>query len=170
MIFMCTVYCIFFFSVESIKTAWKHLRDGYIRCKSKRTKLTKSGSKSAKLPTSNFFNELKFLDDDYAEQEESASGGVENNETQQDTPKVPYRQGFSKKRKLSSIDESVDKQILDSLNQLSQKPQAEEKESANSLFCKSLVSDLDALSPEENMLARIKIQQVLFDIKFNKSN
>ena len=38
--------------------------------------------------------------------------------------------------------------------------------SANSLYCQSLVSDLDSLTPQQTMMAKIKIQQVIFELKY----
>ena len=38
--------------------------------------------------------------------------------------------------------------------------------SSNALYCQSLVTDLDALTPQQNMLAKIRIQQILFDLKY----
>ena len=40
-------------------------------------------------------------------------------------------------------------------------------ENPNLLFCKSLVGLMDELTPQQNMIARIKIQQILYEVKFN---
>lgn len=40
-------------------------------------------------------------------------------------------------------------------------------ENPNFLFCKSLVGLMDKLTPKQNMIARIKIQQILYEVKFD---
>jgi len=82
-----------------------------------------------------------------------------------------YRENFSNKRRRNcnnDTNKKVDLEIIKSIKNLNQTsaPGVQKEESSNSLFCKSLVAYLDVLPPEKNMLARIKIQQVLFDIKY----
>ena len=82
------------------------------------------------------------------------------------------RRPLSKKRKSNS--EELDQALLSSLNNVNTQLQEVSKESnrneesSNFSFCKSIVELLDGLNPEQNMMARIKIQQVLFDIKYKK--
>ena len=40
----------------------------------------------------------------------------------------------------------------------------------NLLFCRSLVGLMDELTPQQNMIARIKIQQILYQVKFNTTS
>ena len=47
--------------------------------------------------------------------------------------------------------------------------QKQEEVDDNRLFCLSLVETLKGLDPRKNVLARIKIQQVLFDVKFDSA-
>ena len=46
----------------------------------------------------------------------------------------------------------------------------ENDEDEDSLFCRSLVPTLQRLTPRQNKLAKIKIQQLLFDIEFEASS
>ncbi|XP_057300153.1 uncharacterized protein LOC130630609 [Hydractinia symbiolongicarpus] len=50
-------------SVEKIKYDWSKIRENYRKCLKKRDARTKSGAGYDKLPTCNFFNELRFLSD-----------------------------------------------------------------------------------------------------------
>lgn len=164
-----------FVLVEFLKNLWKNLRESYLRCKSKRAKLTKSGSKASRLPSCNFFDLLTFLDDNTEEALSTSSTNLDDsiNEELPQNPIASYRSNFSSKRKTSKPDD-IDTEILASLKSMNnqtppQEPVNVREESANSLFCKSLISSMDDLTPEQTMLARIKIQQVLFDIKYNKA-
>ena len=87
--------------MEYLRQVWKNLREGYFRCKKNRAKASKSGSKATRLPTSNHFEQLKFLDD---RTEESLSSPVTNIEDQmmdepETAPKVSYRENFSNYKK-----------------------------------------------------------------------
>ena len=162
--------------MEYLKNLWKNLRESYQRCKSKRARLSKSGSKATRLPTCNFFELLTFLDDDSEGTQSTSTTNIDEcfNEEPPPTPKVTYRTNFSSKRRNQSKSDDIDREIMASLrsvnDQIQQQPQTNTKEkSANSLFCKSLISTMDELTPEQTMLALIKIQQVLFEIKYNKT-
>jgi len=102
----------------------------------------------------------------------STSTSVTPNESA--TPKPPYRESF-KRQKLNDKSDSFEREILKSINNVNQQmnqqqPQEQIKdEGPNMHFCKSLAPLLDKLSAEQNMLARIKIQQILYEIQFNKN-
>ena len=192
------LYHLFYFLVAVLKKEWKNLRDAYTRCIQKRTSLSRSGSKSTRLPTCNFYEQLKFLSYAFSVQELSTSNiSIPDDDPDfsldspmlTPTPSIPetptlsiseistpippstYCQNISKKRKKSAISgdvSEVDKLLLEELKTTKQQS-TDEPEDSNSLFCKSLVKTLSELSPEKNMLARIKINQVLFEIKFDKT-
>ena len=166
-----------FVLVEFLKNLWKNLRESYLRCKSKRVKLTKLESKASRLPSCNFFDLLTFLDDNTEETLSTSTTNLNDsfNEESLHNAKASYRTNFSSKRKTPSKPDDIDREILASLKSMNDQPQTQEavngkEESANSLFCKSLISSMDDLTPEQTMLARIKIQQVLFEIRYNKAS
>ena len=49
--------------VDELRNTWKNIRDEYMRCKTNRGKVTRSGYKAARLPTCTFYSELEFLSD-----------------------------------------------------------------------------------------------------------
>jgi len=156
------------------------LKDGYTRCKSKRSRLLlKSGSSSSKLPTCQFFDQLQFLGDTYTNDPEqdmtnrdtsSSAASSSANSTNIHTP--PYRESF-KRHKPNKVD-AVEREIISSLkavNEQIQKPtdSTDKEDSPNLHFCNSLAPLMDDLSPEQIMIARIKIQQMLYEVKYNKT-
>ena len=79
----------------------------------------------------------------------------------------------SRKRKLQDVKvNELYRKLLAELSDVSKKINdnsvADPKEDSNALFCKSLIQSMEDLSEEQNMLARIKINQVLFEVKFGK--
>ena len=89
---------------------------------------------------------------------------------------MPYR----KRKKDSSYAEKVDLILVDTLKKMQKprnfdQPLSNEKEKekdtktdSETLFCQSLVDQLKALNARKNKLARIKIQQILFEIEFEE--
>ena len=190
---------LFFFIVNKLKKDWKQIRDGYTRCKKERTKRTKSGSKGGRLPTCNYYELLGFLSDPTDELLSQATSNLPDDqmslatsleseiETLTETAPIlsgsittpsstdPRKPFISRKRSHPSSRESneVDKLFISTLqdvnNQIKEVNQEAKQDDSNSYFCKSLITTMEELTPEQNMLARIKIQQVLFEIKFNKN-
>ena len=64
----------------------------------------------------------------------------------------------------SMLDLAIVETLKSSKKEVSEEPKEKEKD-CNVLFCLSLVDTLKALSPRENSLAKLKIQQVLFEIE-----
>lgn len=170
--------------METIKQVWKNLKDGWSRCQAKLNKLAlKSGSKATgKRPTCKFYDQLVFLGDSYNSIDNNQSSSSQltsaptssSSDLNQTTPKLPYRESFKRQKHNNKCD-SVERELLRSIkdvnaqiNQQQHQPEQTD-EGANMHFCKSLAPLLDNLSPEKNILARIKLQQVLYDIQFNKS-
>ena len=80
---------------------------------------------------------------------------------------------YARKRKQSMIDsdESADLLLVKALDKhLNQAPEQSQprpqEEEDDRLFCLSLVKTLKNLNGKKNALAKLKIQQVLFDIQF----
>ena len=86
----------------------------------------------------------------------------------------PRKPIISRKRSQPSSKESresneVDKLFISTLQEIKGVNQESKQDDSNSYFCKSLITSMEELTAEQNMLARIKIQQVLFEIKFDKN-
>jgi len=102
----------------------------------------------------------------------SSSAAISStNSTNTHTP--PYRERF-RRHKPNKVD-AVEREIISSLkavNEQIQKPtdSTDKEDSPNLHFCKSLAPLMDDLSPEQIMItARIKIQQMLYEVKYNKT-
>ena len=72
-------------------------------------------------------------------------------------------------RECNEVDKVFISTLQDVNNQIKGVNQESKQDDSNSYFCKSLITSMEELTPEQNMLARIKIQKVLFEIKFNKN-
>ena len=186
------IYALLFTLVNTLKRVWKNLREAYYKCINNRSKLTRSGAKASKLPTCHFYEVLQFLS--VTSEEETlpvacniTEGNITpfacsstpkstkcaNNTSQSDIEPIDRKAFNPRKRKTNhnQVDET-DLVLIKSLenvnNQIQQSREKDEKESSNFLFCKSLIEIMDTLSPEQNMEARIKMQQILFEIKYKK--
>jgi len=86
--------------------------------------------------------------------------------TNNDTPATSSKT----KRRRCSNDESADLLLVKALDKHLNKENVEPpvENDDNRLFCLSLVPSLKMLSPRKNALARLKIQQLLFDIGFDE--
>ena len=76
--------------------------------------------------------------------------------------------GLSKKAK-ADLGYKVDAMILKSLSDMDEtfRSQIAEDSDSDSLFCKSLIKNLQGPHPRENRIAKIKIQEVLFNLEFS---
>ena len=93
----------------------------------------------------------------------------------------PYRKPItSRKKNTEDAGYSVDKMLVDSVNNVSEvcskmignekegnRAEKEVLEDADTLFCKSLITTIQNLPPRKNRQAKIKLQQVLYEIKFD---
>ena len=59
--------------------------------------------------------------------------------------------------------------INDSTKSLSSVEEKQHVEDDNSLFCRSIIPTLRNLGPRKNKLAKLKIQQILFDLEFDET-
>ena len=156
----------------------------------KRTARNKSGSgNSGKAPTCNFFNKLSFLSDTMVNKESdsnlmnsSAISSVPNAEEgsdvniQKEICSPTSSSKISKKRKNEETSQMnlLDAAIIQTLNNVQKQTEpvkskqvdkVKDKDS-DKLFCMSLVDTLKNLTPQKNAMARIKIQQVLYEVMF----
>lgn len=181
-------------TVDTLKKEWNKLRDNYRKTLSKREKATRSGSAKKTLPTCNFFEELSFLRDSLTNRTQlsnipssilSQSIDEENNSTssnynvsshESEISDPPAETSPAKRRKRSNVSSQENDtdfllmRMLDRHLNESDKQQPLQKEEpvedGNKLFCFSLLETIRGIDERKNTLARIKIQQVLFDIKF----
>ena len=89
--------------------------------------------------------------------------------------KSSYWQKFNSTKGNKSKVDDVEKDLIESIKSVNNQIQqhqvsstAEKEETPNSLFCRSLITTMDELTPEQCMIARIKIQQALYEIKYSK--
>lgn len=151
----------------------------------KREQRTRSGAGSSKLPTCNYFTELSFLSDTLKNKptdsnlnrairfgKENTTPSTPRSEESSDvdfTPKRTMKRNRDVDRATNNTQQQpsmLDLAIVETLKSSKKEVSEEPKEKdCNVLFCLSLVDTLKALSPRENSLAKLKIQQVLFEIE-----
>ena len=182
------------FLVDFLKREWEKLKENYRKCIQKREKATRSGAGRKTLPTCNFFEELAFIRDTVSKRKcetnlttfrsdelDSESVSFESNDfTAPISPgntsavsATSSKSSTSRKRKSQQqFQTEVDTMIYDALKKdaLKVEDQVDVKlDDPNKLFCLSLVDELKSLNHQQNILARIKIQQVLYDIRYLSS-
>ena len=182
----------FFFIVTYLKNQWKGLRDGYRCCLQKREKSSRSGAGASKLSRCKFFDQLGFLRDtllnkdtdtnlpisDNLETSESENkiedGGTVAEETETvQTKKAKVVQSnqsqLRKPKQNMSIDNLLMQQLQDvntQVNEIKHNSPKDHGDDPDYLFCSSLVSRLKSLPQKKNRLARMKIEQLLFEIEY----
>jgi len=174
------------FTVKFPKLQWKNSRDAFRRCITKREQLTRSGSGHSKLPSCKYFNNLLFLKDSLVpvstgsnftnEDEDDISLSIEVQE-QSPSPSGTLHHSTpaksmtsSKKSRKDDLQGFLTKSLQKVDEQISNIAQESKKEDNMSdsdfLFCVSLVHRLKTLPPRKNRLARMKIEQLLFEIEY----
>ena len=82
----------------------------------------------------------------------------------------------AKKRKQKDIDSLANEELATTLKKVNQTTDlliskelpGESEDDADTLFCRSIIPTLRSLTPRNNRLATIKIQQFLFDLEFEE--
>ena len=172
-----------FISADDIQKLWTNLWENFRKCIKKREQRTRSGAGSSKLPTCNYFTELSFLTDTLKNKptdsnlDRAIRFGKENTTPRSEessdvdfTPKRTMKRNRDVNRATNNTQQQqpsmLDLAIVETLKSSKKEVSEEPKEKdCNVLFCLSLVDTLKALSPRENSLAELKIQQVLFEIE-----
>ncbi|XP_066925540.1 uncharacterized protein [Clytia hemisphaerica] len=181
-------------NIDEVKNTWTRLRENFRKCLKKRALQGegKSGSRGKKkFATCNFFNELQFLKDTLLNKqtdsnlmisnenkENEASVETDNENALADvTPVKPLPSNKkSRKRNHPQAAESLEKvspidlTILETMKSLKKDDDDDElkERDGNHWFCMSLVDTLKALPPRKNALAKLKIQQTLFEIEYEE--
>ena len=75
----------------------------------------------------------------------------------------------------SDLSTSVDKMLIKTLGAMEEKEKAsdsavDEQKDSDYLFCNSLVPILRGLTPKKNRYAKMKIQQLLYEVEYEESN
>ena len=68
---------------------------------------------------------------------------------------------IARKRKRSEVTDPVEQFLLKEI-----KNNKQEEKDPDEMFCSSIVATLHRLEPKDNQMAKIKIQQLLFDFEF----
>ena len=82
----------------------------------------------------------------------------------------------AKKRKQKNVDSLADEELATTLKKVNQTTElliskelhGESEDDADTLFCRSIIPTLRNLTPRNNKLAKIKIQQFLFELEFEE--
>ena len=77
----------------------------------------------------------------------------------------------TKRKKKSSVEiDPVEEYLIKELAGSKKEPTPEQEKDAEDLFCLSIVPTLKRLPPKKRQLAKLKIQQLLFDLEFGDSD
>ena len=185
-------------TVEFLKTQFKNLRDNLKRCLDRQARATKSGAAASKIAMSKYYNELAFLCDKTAnkptqsnvkiitvpdgrvdtqlpsskhQQETVTQDGTKRNfEEVVDNSPINMKSRKSAKQR-AKIGYAVDAMLVKTLKDMEKPsiPAVSETIDADTLFCKSLIPNLKELPAKKNRQAKLKIQQVLYDLEFEES-
>lgn len=167
---------------------WKRLSDNYK--KAVRRRVSKSGDAgNKKLPTSEFFEQLRFIDDTVPQVEThsnflspppspspSSVFSVDNDSAVTHANKTGVENWSSssiprRKKRCSSSELAIDALLAKALTDDCSRDKNEkhlvscEDTDTDSLFCKSLVSSFKELTPSKKKRARVKILQVFCDLE-----
>ena len=170
--------------VEFLKNQWKLMRDAYRRCVNKRDGQTRSGAAASKMAKCKYFDILSFLHESLSNKVPDSnidldpkSSEINVNEHSNDAIQ-PYFKPISSKEKPKKEESNLDRMLINSLKDVSavcdkvavpsKSNNIDELDDPDTLFCKSLVSTLKSLPPRKNKQAKIKIQQLLFELEFDE--
>lgn len=175
-------------SIEDVQKRWKTLREHFVRETKKKKKPTGSAAKTT--PQWALYDHLLFLKDfvkhrntvGNAPQQDCEGSDMEDEhsdahsdaqsltaeESKESTPSASsdtreyhYERKRGVKRKCVTPADEVDLQILQNLKEMQQNVSEEEE-----LFGKSVAASIRNMPPEQRAMAKIRIQQVLYDIQF----
>ena len=154
------------------------------KCLKKRELATRSGAGASRLPVCRLYEQLQFLRDTLVNRPTASNVSVELNSrsntndsvsllspppspSMQSTPSSAQKENLrsssrakARKRPAPSESFNFENAIVEAINK--------EDESADALFCKSLIPTLEALPARENKLAKMDIQKILFTYEFGE--
>jgi hypothetical protein len=175
------------------------LRDNLKRCLDRQARATKLGAAASKLSMCKYYNELAFLCDKTANKPTQSNVNIitvpdERVDVQSSTSKhtqeiitqvgtkincqeVVDNSPINMKSRKSAKERAeigfvVDTMLVKTLKDMEKPniPAVSETTDADTLFCKSLIPTLKGLPAKKNRQAKLKIQQVLYDLEFGESD
>ena len=154
--------------IDKIKCEWGKLRENYRKCLRKREYKLRSGAGGGKLPSCSFFEQLSFLRDTLVNREAESNIVIPNERNSQDHETQNVMEFNPPSVKKWKSEEASKLSIMDTalVQTLQRVNRPKEAKDADELFCLSLVDSLKALPKQKNALAKIKIQQVLYELQF----
>ena len=178
--FFLHLFIFIFTLVDYLKKEWEKLRDNYRKCLQRRDKLTRSGAGSKKLPRCNFFSELSFLKDvttnrktcsniNFEQNLENAVDNGKDHQVEVASQSQPAKQSLKRRQDLQiGIDTLIYKALSDSSESKKENVPSWKLESHSddpeTLFCLSLVDTLKQLPPRKKHLAKMKINELFYNL------
>ena len=183
-----------------LKSKWRSLRQGYSKCLQKRNENTRSGAAAKPDAQCQYFESLGFLKDSMTKSSTVSNISVpfsHHTATSHSTTPLSSRAtpdgrsitgvshgGARGGRKRPAVDQLVtaspasmttsdatDALLLQTLARMDSPQKVRPREDTDTLFCKSLVDTFKAFNdPKKKAYAKLKVQQVLYDIMFTDSD
>ena len=125
---ICIIFEIFFLLlVDDLKPVWKNLRESYTRCKRDSEKIMRSGAKASKLPSRQFYDIMRFLEDNTDQEnhyvisnitEDSQQNKEENDAEEETGVEAIGRRSLNpgKRKQALGYGNTDEKRLMDSLN------------------------------------------------------
>ena len=189
-------YVLFFPSVVYLQKVFKNLKDSLKKCLDKRGALSRSGAAASTLPMCKYFEVMRFLHEKTSNLETHSNVELEvqaasNNSfdlssswQSQDPIQSPSSCSSisddvkcSKRKRATTKEEndpfldqvkSMDENMISHLGKMKGKEENHEKDEAE-LFCTSLLPVLRDMDKKQLRLAKLKIQQLLYDLQYADS-
>lgn len=186
---------LFFLIVPYLQKVFKNLKDSLKKCLDKRRALSKSGAAASALPICKYFEAMRFLHDKTSNLETHSNVDLEiqpvsnnsfdlSSSLQYQDP-IPSPSSCSSisddakcpKRKRATIEhndpfleqvKSMDEKMINYLAKTKDKEENNEKDEAE-LFCSSLIPVLRDMNKKQLRLAKLKVQQLLYDLQYEQS-
>lgn len=174
-----------------LQKIFKNLKDSLKKCLDKRRALSKSGAAASALPTCKYFEVMRFLHEKTSNLETHSNVDLEiqavSNNSLELSPSVPSQSSVPSsssssrisdakcaKRKCTSTDQndpfldqvkSMDEKMINYLGKITNPEENHGKDEAE-LFCISLIPVLRDMDKKQLRLAKLKMQQMLYDLQY----
>lgn len=184
--------------MDFLKQEYKKLKDNLKKCLDRRERATKSGVAASRLSKCKFFDQLSFLRDKTSNKPTESNVTIPYLESL-DTSNVPSpsscesdaplsAEKSTSKRKLLSTEfpnsgncaksravfaHTVDSMLVKTLQDMNKgenSPPVQLGEDEDSLYCRSLIPVFRELPLKKKRLAKLKIDELLYNIEFDSEN
>lgn len=165
------------------------MKDNYKKCLDRQNKAAKSGSAASKVIKCKYFDQLSFMYDKTANKptesnitittSTSSSLGPTEDQTTEPAPVTKRKSDEAQIKSLKypkggpALSMEVDNMLIKTLESMEKEKPSENVDNQNqdpdSLFCRSLIPILQGLPPQKNRLAKLRMQQLLYEIEFDES-